>query len=191
MTMLPRIVLPAVATLGVLYPTTFLMGMWKSAENGDIDAPGQWVSGGDIASGWRYDVFERAFPKTYRMDMSASEKGLGSMCILEVRNGPKPISATSGGGPLVYVTLEHPLASTGQSRIMLDMGEVDRARCAGVITDGQLFAGGAASSRFAEAKEPKAPLRALDESDAEDDPALAVQAKPRLVSADASHAMGM
>jgi hypothetical protein len=166
MTMLPRIVLPAVATLGVLYPTSFLLGMWNSADKGDLDAPGEWLNGGEIASGWRYEVYERSFPKTYRMDMSAAEKGLGSMCILEVRDGPRPVTATSGGGSLVFVTLDKPLEATGSNRVMIDMSEVDRARCAGVITEGQLYAGGAASARFAQAKPQRAPLHALDGGDA-------------------------
>jgi hypothetical protein len=186
-TMLPRIVLPAVATLGVLYPTSFLVGMWNSVDTGARENPGDWVAGGEIGAGWRYEVYERAFPKTYRMDMSAAERGLGSMCILEVRDGPRPVAASSGGGALVFVTLDQPLASTGETRIMVDMSEVDRARCAGVITDGQLYAGGAASNRFAAAAPRRAPLHALDEPDA----ALVARSGQAPVALDGRASVGM
>jgi hypothetical protein len=144
MTMLPRLVLPAVATLGVMYPASFLVGMWKSAESGDLEAPGALVSAGELSAGWRYEVFERHFPKTYRIDMSAADQGYGSLCILEVRGGPQPVQASAGPGTLVYVTLERPLPGFSTSRVSIDIAEAMRARCAGVVSDGQLYAGGAA-----------------------------------------------
>lgn len=145
MSILPRLVLPAVATLGVMYPASFLVGMWKSAENGDLEAPGAWITGGEISPGWRYEVYERHFPKTYRIDMSAADQGFGSLCVLEVRGGPQPVSASAGPGTLVYVTLDKPLPGFGTSRVSIDIAEAMRARCAGVVSDGQLYAGGAAA----------------------------------------------
>lgn len=144
MNMLPRFVLPAVATLGVMYPASFLVGMWKSAENGDLEAPGAWITGGELSAGWRYEVYERHFPKTYRIDMSAADQGYGSLCILEVRGGPQPVSASAGPGTLIYVTLDKPLPGYATSRVSIDLSEAMRARCAGVVADGELYAGGAA-----------------------------------------------
>lgn len=144
MSMLPRLVLPAVATLGVMYPASFLVGMWKSAESGDLEAPGAWIAGGEISAGWRYSVFERHFPKTYRIDMSAADQGYGSLCILEVRGGPQPVAASAGPGTLVYVTLDKPLPGYATSRVSIDIAEAMRTRCAGVVANGELFAGGAA-----------------------------------------------
>jgi hypothetical protein len=47
-------------------------------------------------------VYERHFPQSYRIDMSAADQGFGSLCILEVRNGgPKPVSAAPGPGTLI------------------------------------------------------------------------------------------
>ena len=143
-TLLPRLVLPAVATLGVMYPASFLVGMWKSAESGDLEAPGAWVAGGELSAGWKYEVFERHFPKTYRVDMSAADQGFGSLCILEVRGGPQPVSASAGPGTLIYVTLDKPLPGYASTRVSIDLSEAMRARCAGVVSNGELFAGGAA-----------------------------------------------
>lgn len=144
MSMLPRLVLPAVATLGVMYPASFLVGMWKSAESGDLEAPGALVTGGELSSGWRYAVYERHFPKTYRIDMSAADQGYGSLCILEVRGGPQPVAASAGPGTLIYVTLDRPLPGYNTSRVSIDIAEAMRTRCAGVVADGELYAGGAA-----------------------------------------------
>jgi hypothetical protein len=147
MNILPRLVLPAVATLGVMYPASFLFGMWKSAETGDLEAPGAWVNGGELASGWRYEVYERHFPKSYRIDMSAADQGFGSLCILEVRGGgPKPVSAAPGPGTLIYVTLEKPLPGHDSARVSIDLSEAMRARCAGVVSGGEIYAGGAAAN---------------------------------------------
>ncbi len=144
MSILPRLVLPAVATLGIMYPASFLVGMWKSAENGDLEAPGAWITGGELSAGWRYEVYERHFPKTYRIDMSAADQSFGSLCILEVRGGPRPVSASAGPGTLIYVTLDKPLPGYENNRVSIDLSEAMRARCAGVVANGALFAGGAA-----------------------------------------------
>lgn len=166
MNVLPRMVLPAVATLGVMYPASFLVGMWKSAESGDLEAPGAWVAGGELSAGWRYAVYERHFPKTYRIDMAAADQGFGSLCILEVRGGPQPVAASAGQGTLIHVTLDKPLPGYATNRVSIDIAEAMRARCAGVVSDGELYAGGAAGpiNQAAmivpnQAMQTKAPLR--------------------------------
>lgn len=145
----PKLVIPAVATLGVLYPTSFLVGMWQSAENGDLDAPGTQIASAEFTSGFNYSVFERHFPHTYRLDMSSADQGFGTLCVLEVRNGPRPVSVAPGVGNLVHVTLEEPLPGSDTSRVTIDLTEAMRARCAAVVTEGQLYAGGAARNEGA------------------------------------------
>lgn len=145
MSILPRLVLPAVATLGVMYPASFLLGMWKSAESGDLEAPGAWRSGGELTAGWRFDIYERNFPKTYRVAMVNEAQDYGSLCILEVRGGDaKPVNVSAGQGSLVYVTMDKPLPGFGANRVSIDITEALRARCAGVVSNGNLYAGGAA-----------------------------------------------
>lgn len=169
MNMLPRLVLPAVATLGVMYPASFLVGMWKSAESGDLEAPGAWIGGGELSAGWRYSVFERHFPKTYRIDMSAADQAYGSLCILEVRDGPQPVAASAGPGTLIYVTLDKPLPGYQTARVSVDISEALRTRCAAVVANGELYAGGAAGPinqaamiNPPTAMQTKAPLRERD-----------------------------
>jgi hypothetical protein len=118
--------------------------MWQSAENGQIDAPGTQIASAEFTNGFNYSVFERHFPHTYRLDMSSAEQGFGTLCVLEVRNGPRPVSVAPGVGALVHVTLEEPLPGHDSSRVTIDLAEAMRARCAAVVTEGQLFAGGAA-----------------------------------------------
>jgi hypothetical protein len=158
-----------VVTLGVIYPTSFLLGIWKSAESGDLSTPGAYIGGGELAGGLSYEIYERRFPKSYRMDLSAD---FGALCVLEVRDGPKPLSASHGAGTLIHVTLEKPLPGQASSRISIDLSEAERARCAGVVTDGQLFAGGAASSRNNYASGAPAPAQTASTGLAQSGPAM-------------------
>jgi hypothetical protein len=78
------------------------------------------------------------------MEFTKADADYGSLCMIEVRNGPKPVTASAGPGTLFYVTLDKPLPGYATTRVSIDLTEALRARCAGVISDGQLFAGGAA-----------------------------------------------
>jgi hypothetical protein len=79
-----------------------------------------------------------------------------------VRNGPKPVSVATGVGTLVHVTLEEPLKGAGSSRVTIDLSEAMRARCAAVVTEGQLFAGGAARNAGAPVQTADASAAALE-----------------------------
>lgn len=137
--LLPRIVVPAVAALGVLYPATFLTGLWKAADEGQIETAGARIGGGAMHYGWRYDITRHDFPNEMRLTLTDAETGLGPLCALQVRGGPTPVSAAQGAGATVFVTLAEPIE--GKYRLAIDLTEAFGRHCAVTIADGKIVRG--------------------------------------------------
>lgn len=139
MELLPRIMIPTVAALGVLYPATFLTGLWKAADEGQIETAGARIGGGTMKFGWRYDITQHAFPGEWRLTLSDAETGLGPLCALEVRGGPMPISAAQGDGTMVHITLAEPI--DGRVRLSINLADAFGRHCAVAIADGKIVRG--------------------------------------------------
>jgi hypothetical protein len=139
MELLPRIMIPTVAALGVLYPATFLTGLWKAADEGQIETAGARIGGGSMTFGWRYDITKHDFPGAWRLTLTDAETGMGPLCALEVRGGPMPVSASQGIGTLVHVTLAEPV--DGKVRLSINLAEAFDRHCAAQIADGKITRG--------------------------------------------------
>jgi hypothetical protein len=139
MELLPRIMIPTVAALGVLYPATFLTGMWKAADEGQIETAGARIGGGSMQFGWRYDITQHSFPGEWRLSLSDAETGMGPLCAIEVRGGPMPVSASQGIGTLVHVTMAEPVE--GRLRLSINLAEAFGRHCAVAIADGKIVRG--------------------------------------------------
>jgi hypothetical protein len=139
MELLPRIMIPTVAALGVLYPASFLTGLWKAADEGQIETAGARIGGGSMHFGWRYDITQHSFPGEWRLTLSDTETGMGPLCAIEVRGGPMPVSATQGVGTMIWVTLAEPVE--GQMRLGINLADAYGRYCAVAIADGKLVRG--------------------------------------------------
>jgi hypothetical protein len=133
-------VVPTIAVLTVAYPTAFLGTMWFDAIQGGARVLGEHVATGEIRGGWRYEIYQREWPRTYTIDLAQDQPGAkGRLCALEVRGKPRPTRVIPGEGAAVYVTFEEPLKGETTASLRINLLDADHGGCAATVADGAVM----------------------------------------------------
>lgn len=133
---LMKLVIPTTAIITTVYSTGFTFAVATAPEPVGERNPNDFVTAGEIKPGWRYEVFEKSWPKSYTLDVRGVQPGAPGVCAVDVRGWPKPLTAMPGPGTTVRVVFDKPLNGMSSSVVTIDLMEGTRMSCAVHVTDG-------------------------------------------------------
>lgn len=133
---LMKLVIPATAIITTVYSTGFTLAVATAPEPVGERNPVDFVSAGEIKPGWRYEIFQKSWPKSYTLDVRGVQPGSPGVCALDVRGYPRPLLAMPGPGASIRVVFDKPLQGMSSSMVTVDLMEGTRLSCAVRVTNG-------------------------------------------------------
>jgi hypothetical protein len=133
---LMRLVIPATAIVTTVYSTGFTFAVATAPEPVGERNPADLVTSGELKAGWRYEIFQKSWPKSYTLDVRGVQPGAPGVCAIDVRGWPRPLMATPGPGATIRVVFDRPLEGMSSSMVTIDLMEGTRLACAVRVTNG-------------------------------------------------------
>jgi len=129
-------VIPTTAIITTVYSTGFTLAVATAPELVGERNTAEFVSSGEVKPGWRYEIFQKTWPKSYTLDVRGVEPGSLGVCAIDVRGWPRPSAAMPGPGASVRVLFDRPLEGMSSSMVTIDLMEGTRLSCAVHVTNG-------------------------------------------------------